>query len=162
MPVAKRDIKKIHSDNVLALGSYKDLFICFVTGKLDEMSIRPLINHATDFSKTHSNVGYICFVSKSSKVPDSQTRKKLTEFMAGASFVASVVIIESAKGFWGAAALGFMSALQSSARQSYPNKNFGTLEEASKWFANQTQQRGGWTLTSADISAAVESFVDQC
>ena len=161
MAMKKWDIKKIYSDSVFAFGAHQNFLIGFVRGKMEIEHAKLFNKHMGHFCDNHSNPGYFGVVSQSAGVPSSQARKVISEGMKSFDFVATTVVIEAAKGFWGAAALGFMSALQVSARQSYPNKNFGDFNEATNWFARTTREKGNWTLSQADIESIVKEFIAQ-
>ncbi len=155
-------ISTVFSDECIKLGSWKDIFLAHVVGKANTEIFENLLRYLSQFVATNENqCAYFCFVSKEAKVPDSGARQAVAEGLAQLDLVATAVVLEKAKGFWGAAALGFMSAVQSKAKQGYPLKNFGSLDDAASWFSQVTNERNGWSIRPNEISSIVNAFVEK-
>jgi hypothetical protein len=89
------------------------------------------------------------------EIPDSVTREKLAALMLAAAPVGrGAALVYEGSGFRGAAVRGIATVLNALARQPYPYKSFGTVEEGANWLV-PVHSDGKAPMRAADLVAAV-------
>ena len=93
-----------------------------------------------------------------SEMPDSVTRQKLAALLQAAGPVGcGAALVYEGTGFRGAAVRGVATVLNALAKQAFPYKSFGSVEEGAAWLGAVHTDANGKTgaITAADLVNAV-------
>jgi hypothetical protein len=90
------------------------------------------------------------------EIPDSATREKLAALLQAAAPVGrGAALVYEGAGFRGAAVRGIATALNALARQPYPYKSFGTVEEGANWLVPIHADAKSGPMRAADLVGVV-------
>ncbi len=152
----------VHAEQDYALGHSGRVFAVIWRDQTTVAGARHLATAFHDFAEPGQKYGLVTIIEADAPLPDSDARDAVAEFLNGISekCVVSAVIFEGG-GFRSAAVRAVVTGLTMLARQAYPHRVFGSVEEAAPWYVQHapSEWRMGqdrFTHTVGEIRALIE------
>lgn len=147
----------VHADKDYALGSLGPIYIVVWRNETTLAGAQHLASGFGEFRRPGVAHGLVTIVEPGAPLPDSDARETIAKFLRAASdhLVVSAVVFEG-EGFRGAAVRGVVTGLTMLARQSYPHRVFGTIDEAAPWYASHSPEE--WRMMPSMLVAGVNDL----
>jgi len=152
----------VHAEHDYALGHNGPVFAVIWRDQTTVAAARHLKTAFHDFAKKGQKYGLVTIIEEDAPLPESDARDAVAEFLNGISetCVVSAVIFEGG-GFRSAAVRAVVTGLTMLARQAYPHRVFGSVDEAAPWYVQHapTEWRLGherFTHAVSDIRALID------
>lgn len=149
----------VHSETDYALGHCGRIFAVIWRDQTTVAGAQHLARAYHEFAKAGESYGLITIIEADAPLPESEARDAVAEFLNGISetCVVSSVIFEGA-GFRSAAVRAVVTGLTMLARQAYPHRVFGSVEEAAPWYVERAPAE--WRLTGDRFRDSVGGIRD--
>jgi len=149
----------VHCDSDYALGHSGRIFAVIWREQTTVAGAEHLARAYQEFVKTGERYGLVTIIEADAPLPESDARDAVAEFLNGISetCVVSSVIFEGA-GFRSAAVRAVVTGLTMLARQAYPHRVFGSVEEAAPWYVERAPAE--WRLTTDRYRSTVRGIRD--
>ncbi len=143
-----------------AIGTWGDVLIMVWRGQANTESATAFARELARFASTREEgIGLISIILKSASIPKADARKVMANVLGETRIAVSTAVMEGS-GFRASAVRGFVQGLSMLARNDYPHKVFGTIDESGKWFANTAIERApAWDLSPTAAIAVMNSFL---
>lgn len=146
--------KLIYCDANYALGHCGPLFAVIWRDETSVAAARHLQSAFHDWAQKGQKYGLITIIEADAPLPSSEARDAVAEFLKSISdqCAVSAVIFEGA-GFRSAAVRAVVTGLTMLAKQAYPHRVFGSVEEAEPWYVDLAPTE--WRLESGRFTGSV-------
>ncbi len=144
----------VHSDENYALGHCGPLFAVIWRDETSVDAARHLQKAFHDWAVEGQTYGLVTIIEADAPLPSSEARDAVAEFLksVGDKCAVSAVIFEGA-GFRSAAVRAVVTGLTMLAKQAYPHRVFGSVEEAAPWYAPLAPK--DWRLDAGRFQTSV-------